>query len=415
MARLLPALLVLPLLFLREYRAPLEEASRIYDRIGDSFRLADVFLLSVCVLVLLLRPKVAETLPLPRSVRLSGLGAGFALCVALAYGFSNGGSEFFYDWRAIVLGTAVAVVVRRSIPNLTGTAAWQFWLLGSCGLFATYTLADFFTGGGVPSLDTGGLIPLSDGAALSVLCVSAVLASAWLLLASRWAVVFACLTGLPCVLVVLLAARRSHWVQMVAGTVLIVCWMRRRRRAFWLALLSAVVLAVAVFVMGADRAAGRVLSMNPFSRGTLYSSTNNDHVNDLLDAWEQIAESPVFGIGLGRSYGTLRITAWKSESWGVHNALLHVWTLYGLIGLCAYLLWHWALFRWNWMMVRRWRSARHPDAPLAFAFLAASLGWQASLFLTGALFTPWPYGSTQVMVLIGSLWGMMFGVFHRRQ
>ena len=58
------------------------------------------------------------------------------------------------------------------------------------------------------------------------------------------------------------------------------------------------------------------------------------------------------GIGLGRSFATLRIQDWKEESVMVHNAPLHVWLKYGLLGLACYVWFHLAMFRWLYRRLR---------------------------------------------------------------
>ena len=76
-----------------------------------------------------------------------------------------------------------------------------------------------------------------------------------------------------------------------------------------------------------------------------FSQGNPDHVGEVLDAWEQVQRQPVLGIGLGRSYPDARIQGWKEESVMVHNAPLHVWLKYGLMGLACYVWFHFAVFR----------------------------------------------------------------------
>ena len=44
-----------------------------------------------------------------------------------------------------------------------------------------------------------------------------------------------------------------------------------------------------------------------------FSADNADHVYDLIDAWYQVRQSPVMGIGLGTSYSTWHIRNWKTR------------------------------------------------------------------------------------------------------
>src|SRR5439155_5279924 len=111
----------------------------------------------------------------------------------------------------------------------------------------------------------------------------------------------------------------------------------------------------------------RAQSLNPLADSSSpYATTNEDHVGDVLDAFDQVKSHPILGIGLGRAYKTYRISEWKTESVEVHNGLLHVWVFYGLLGLLAYLLFHSSLFRWLMQL-----QAPHSD-PRVRTFLQAT-------------------------------------------
>ena len=102
-------------------------------------------------------------------------------------------------------------------------------------------------------------------------------------------------------------------------------------------------------------------SFSPTSE-SVYSTTNQDHLNDLLEAWEEIRASPIVGLGIGRFYETPLLTPWKETSFEVHNALLQVWLKFGLIGLIAFLGFHlaWGRASLEWLIPRPWFERRTP-------------------------------------------------------
>jgi len=135
----------------------------------------------------------------------------------------------------------------------------------------------------------------------------------------------------------------------------------------------------------------------------------------VLDAWEQVHQRPLLGIGLGRSFQTTRIQEWKEESVMVHNAPLHVWLKYGLLGLVCYVWFHAAMFRGLWQRLQahnskaRARFTYQPESgPVetmpfhqsSHAFLVAALCYLAAQFVVSLGFTPWPYSSLQSATLI---------------
>ena len=133
-----------------------------------------------------------------------------------------------------------------------------------------------------------------------------------------------------------------------------------------------------------------------------FSQGNPDHVGEVLDAWEQVQQHPVMGIGLGHSFETARIQGWKEESVMVHNAPLHVWLKYGLWGLGCYLWFHAVMLRWLRARMKAESVHNRREEPLSFtsAFTAAALCFLAAQFVVSLGFMPWPYSSLQSTTLI---------------
>jgi len=149
---------------------------------------------------------------------------------------------------------------------------------------------------------------------------------------------------------------------------------------------------VAACVMGASFA-GRVQSIVVTQDDTEFSADNTDHLYDLMDAWSEVRQSPVMGIGLGTSYRTWHLKNWKTDSVMVHNAPLHVWLKYGLAGLLCYLWFHLALLRWLY------RQTKRPAAP-SRAFVSAAFAYVTAQFVVTLGFAPWPYSEVQLTTLM---------------
>jgi O-antigen ligase len=192
---------------------------------------------------------------------------------------------------------------------------------------------------------------------------------------------------------VVLCFRRTYWVELTVGGLVLILFSRRRRASSVLKFAAA--LAVAAILLGAPFYA-RLQSFNLFQTSSQFSEDNGDHLDDLLDAWDQLQQSPFLGAGLGMPYPTWRIRNWKSESVMVHNAPIHVWLRYGLCGLVFYLWFHAALFRWLKTRIRIASGRQH-------AFLVAALAFLVAQFAVSLTFAPWPFSELQSVTLISFL------------
>ncbi|WP_423815917.1 O-antigen ligase family protein [Rhodothermus bifroesti] len=191
---------------------------------------------------------------------------------------------------------------------------------------------------------------------------------------------------------VLLAWRRTYWMELLITIgVLTILYNRNRLRIIGFATISVVVI---LLTFPKEAIWARVMSaVNLFDETNPYSSTNIGHVEDVLDAMLQIQRSPILGIGLGTTYETI-YTRWKTESWGVHNGPLHVWLRFGLLGLLAYLWFHWRVISFLWS---------HRQLVLTRGLLAYWLG----IFIPTLFFSPWPYGALQNTLLLGVLFALV--------
>ena len=387
------ALVFLPLfslIFLPEFsRDGADSASTVYGKALAGFRFVDIAIaaLILCHIVLLgcVRNRHID---FPRRLVLPGLAFLGCIAIAMLYGSARGGSNFFFDWRGVALGMGLYLV-------------WCFWMQTAADvssairLFAGYMtlriafLYALYLAGYRDTL-LGVSIPIFDGPALSCIVFTALLAFAsrdvacaavarllWFVLAAGG------------YLIVLLCFRRTYWAELGIGTMILLA-RRKRHRLRNLAFLAAT-LGVAAAILGSSFS-GRLASLDLANADSEFSADNADHLLDLVDAWDQVRQSPVMGIGLGTSYSTWHIRNWKPESVMVHNAPLHVWLKYGIAGLIFYLWFHIALLRWLW---RRSKAPRRNGALVsaAFAYLTAQ-------FLVTLTFAPWPYSELQLTTLL---------------
>jgi hypothetical protein len=362
----------------------------VYVKVAAGFRFVDLAILLAAFCYLAghgcLRYKV---LPFPRA--LIWPGVSFLACIAIAayYGGTRGGTNVFFDWRGLALGIALYF-------------AWSYWLqttgdvAAAARVFAIYLglrialLYVLFAAGYRDNL-LGVEIPLYDGPTLSCIVFAALLAWSYresavnFLEKSGW-----CCLALAAYVMVFLCFRRTYWGELAVGTFILLL-LQRRHRIRNLILIAGLG-AVAACAMGTSFSR-RMQSIVVTNDETEYSADNADHLYDLMDAWYEIRQSPVMGIGLGTSYSTWHIRNWKTESVMVHNAPLHVWLKYGIGGLLCYLWFHIALLRWLYRKAKAPRARNHAFVSAAFAYLTAQ-------FVLTLGFAPWPYSELQLTTLM---------------
>lgn len=403
-SRLFRALLLtalLSLIFIPEYVQGLGDPaskSLLYSQAFGGLRILDALLLVAFAIHVLafaclrLRPS-----RLPRGLVLLIMGFASAVAVSLTYGMQHGGKNFFFDWRALALGMGFYVTYRVWIED-TGSARQALVVFGVVVAVRIMLLLGMYLAGGGDTL-LGIRIPAFDGPTVSAAVFAALLGlslsgnnqsswcrGGWLLLAAM------------AILLVVLCFRRTYWAELAVGIVILGPNSGRQ----WLrgALVLACIAALAWIFMGRSMLE-RVASLDFTSSDSSYAGDNADHVGDLLDAWDQVKVSPMMGVGLGHSYPTWRIRNWKDESVMVHNAPLHVWLKYGLLGLAFYLLYHLALFRYLRQHAKRSTPLRRPVVVAVLAYLAAQ-------FLVSLGFAPWPYSAVQSTNLIAFLLAVAF-------
>lgn len=340
-----------------------QASSFIYSKAVGGFRFIDIAILAgvLCHVVCwgCLRRKYIS---FPRQLVAPAVSFCACIVVAIGYGKLHGGNNFFFDWRGLALGVAVYFI-------------WSLWLQTKSDLsfairvFALYAAVRILAVyvqylAGYRDILLGVSIPVFDGPVLSCIVFAGLLA-------------FSSQQGAGKL------AGRLLWSGLaLAGRQL-------RARNLIVILLALVTAGVALRTSFSSR----LQSLDVTQDDTNFSADNSDHVYDLVDAWEQVRQSPIMGIGLGTSYSTWHIRRWKPESVMVHNAPLHVWLKYGLAGLLCYLWFHLALLRW---LYRRSRVQQLPHG----GFLGAAFAYLAAQFFMTLGFAPWPYSELQLTTLI---------------
>jgi len=382
---------LLSVVFLPEFSHEGSETSlAIYNKAAGGFRSIDLLILFVawCHVVALgcIREKRVRF-----PARLAVPAAIFLACIAFAvgYGAKQGGSKFFFDWRGLALGIALYF-------------AWTFWIQDALDAEAAVRVFAIYVGLRIAALYglylagqrdsvAGMSIPIFDGPVLSCIVFAGLLALSFQDSARDWVSKLGWgVLGLGAYLFVLLCFRRTYWGELAIGSMILL--LRKKHHRLRSIILVAVALCVAAAVLGSSFSS-RLRSIDVTQDDSRFSADNADHVNDLMDAWFQVQQSPILGIGVGTSYSTWHIRNWKSESVMVHNAVLHVWLKYGIVGLACYLWFHIALLMW---LYRGSTSGRAENR----AFLAAAFAYMTAQFAMTLGFAPWPYSELQLTTLM---------------
>lgn len=391
---------LLCLVFVTEYEQAGSTTAKsiLYNPLAGGFRLLDIAVLGLGLAHgFALGCSRARVRAFPRKLILLMAAFGMAIAVSLVYGFERGGRNFFFDWRALALGLAFYFVYRFWVQSMAEARAAITCFGAVAGVHLVILFYSYLHGQGDSLL--GMRIPLFDGPSISAFVFAALLGLSlfgggsenrrrwvWLILSAG------------AILLVALCFRRTYWAEFAVGVALLVITARGRRvRTVALPLCM---FAIAFLVLGTSFA--ERLSSIDFTRDDApYSEDNSDHVGDVLDAWTQVRAAPLLGIGLGTSYPTWHIRNWKEESVMVHNAPLHVWLKYGLLGLAVYLAYHLSLFRCLQMQGKRSPPRHRVIINAVFAYLAAQ-------FIVSFGFTPWPYSAVQSTNLIAFLLAVAF-------
>lgn len=326
------------------------------------------------------------------------------IVIALALAVLRQSPDPFVDWRNWATLAFAAVVLAGAFNNRPSTRFILSDLAIAYGAISTAYLVVWALGGGTNLY--GVRIPLFNGYDLGLaVFATLVAATVWIEAGVTVGRLYRALLGLTVIatsVLVILSFRRSLWAFLVIGLA-VVGWQSLRRGhlrpavaiQFTIATLAVGVLAITV--LGTEAILERLSSFNPFTENQ-YSATNEDHVNDLIDALGVIGREPVFGLGIGQRYKTDLIADWKPESFEVHNAFLNVWLKFGLLGLFTFIGFHVATVR------ALWRTGRLGVPALTGAGTALLAEQVVNLV------QPWSYASLQYSLHRGIVFAILLTV-----
>src|SRR5271166_1189146 len=179
--RFCAAMVLLPLfslVLLPEYVQGLgdpETKSILYRRGVGPLRLIDGLLLLIIAVHLVVGMSSRRTrVQIPRSLAVPGLGFLGAIATSMIYGWLQGGTNLFFDWRALALGIGMYGVFAMWVQT-PAEARWAMQLFaGYMAVRIGLIYASFLQGGGDTIL--GLRIPVFDGPTLSAIVFTGVLA-----------------------------------------------------------------------------------------------------------------------------------------------------------------------------------------------------------------------------------------------
>ena len=307
----------------------------------------------------------------------------------------------FGDWRNLALGLVYAFALWSTVLRtdrdcfrfaqifvaiLTGYGAWQ--------------LVQYASGGG--EIAFYGRTTVGDHATLEFM-VAAVGVSMAMLRTHRsrflWMAGVAVGTS-----VVVLAFRRYAWVELAAvfAAFILFSGVNRRRYVVSIAAVAAACLLTIALTWSSLDWGGRFASLDPTQTraDNIYATTNQGHINDILDGFDEVKAHPIAGLGVGVLYHGQRTAQWKGDAGMVHNAPVEVWIKFGLLGLIVFITIYVILFRDIWKRRNRGRVCD-----------LLSFGGGAFLFgnalVIGTVYS-WPFGAPEKGILIFTLIAMAY-------
>ena len=328
------------------------------------------------------------------------LVAWAAVVLALVRAILDGAPDPFVDWRDLFVLAVVAAMAFRWLS----AQPWRDWVLIDVaigyGLVSLVYLVIWALGGGVTVF--GLRVPTFHNALLYMGVFGGLaLVLVWATTIREAPVLYGALVRLGAVtnsVLVLLSFRRSWWLAWGVGMAVVLYSLLRKRwesgrgaLGISLALLGMVV--AAFVILGTETVLARLESFLPGSENE-FTATNEDHFNDIRDALQVVSRQPIIGYGIGQFYETNLISDWKTESFDVHNALLHAWLKFGILGAAGYLGFHITWIRSSW---RASKASAIPSPGLAAAalYLAGNM--------LGTIVGTWPYRSVQLAIFHGVL------------
>lgn len=330
-----------------------------------------------------------------RTAVLIGLGV-VVVTLGVAVGLLNQTPSPFGDWRYLAIGLLFAFGLWSTIIR-TERDCFRFAqiFVAIMVVYGIDQLMNYAKGGG--EIAFYGRTTSGDHATLEFM-VAAVGISMAMLRTRRTRFLWMCGIAVGTA-VVALAFRRYAWVELatVFGAFVVLSGGNRRRYLMSIAAVGVVGIVTVALTWSALDWGSRLASLDPTQTRAenVYATTNQGHIDDILDGWDQVRANPVTGLGVGVLYHPTRSATWKGEAGMVHNAPIEVWIKFGILGVIIFFATYFILFRDIW---RRRRRGRVSDL-LAFGGGAFLLG----NFVVICTVYPWAFSTWEKGILIFSL------------
>lgn len=400
----LAALTLVATLVFREFPEADGPSSWFHHAAFAGFKPADLFVLAfawIAVLRWLARPAAT----LPRESVIATIVVAIPVLTGIWTGLAHGSTNLFSDWKNLVIGCIFAFALWATLLHTDEDVIRmaRLMVLVSTG-YSAFIIVRFALGGGVVT-ETLGRTPVFTGPVL-VYMIAAVAVSAAMLAVQGSRPIWLTGAALPAA-VVLLSLRRFAWGELATVIVLILA-MHVETRGALRRLLPPIAALAAVFALliatggGIGVYAQRLASFDFLTRSSSrYAVTNQSHLDDILDGWDQVKRHPLFGLGVGVTFVGDRTRSWKPVSSQVHNGPLTVWIQFGLLGLVVFLGAHLKLFS-------AMRSRLRGQTAERAAITRAALAFAVAQFLVTCTITTWTYALWAESIVTFTLIAMVF-------
>lgn len=348
-----------------------------------------------------------------RMFTLSKAAFYFTILVAIAIasgvvvGISNNTASPFGDWRDLLMGAVFAFCLWSTVlRSEEGCFRFAQVFVGVITWYAADQLFAYLHGGG--EIAFYGRTPDSDHATLEFMVAATALSLAMLRTGrTRW------LWGLGILLpsaVVVLGFRRYAWVELgiVFGVFLLLSGRNRGRYIAGIAVVAiAAALAIAVS-WNQLQWSERFASLDPWAskQDNALAATNQSHIDDILDGWDQVSTHPILGLGVGVTYIGQRTFKWKGTAGMVHNGPIEIWIKFGVLGMALFFLGYLLIFRSVW-------KRRHGNNYSDWLAWGAGSFLLANFVITCTIYA-WPYAVWEKSVLVFSMIALCFPATRER-
>jgi len=366
-------LTILVVVFFQEEPTVGGDSSIIFEKLFWKFRPVDIMIL-VILWALLLRDTFArKSIKLPNTVLNKPiLGLILAILQGTIVGIikretstRTGIAVLAIDeWKNLFVGISFFFIFTRVISNKQKLIriAWSFIVMAT-GM-AGYRLILYIMGHGLKGTARGYII-VQEGGYIYMLCLALLLTCSLVFFRpkKRMERFYLYIAIILFSMVLFLSFRRNGWLMVIIGLAIIFHFLPLRKKVRY-GILLLLLLPSAKLFMTVPANINQYFTENIFSVGV--------HICDLEDAWEAVKEDPILGYGLGRVYKRrLSYMPWlhtnlAEQAYFVHNAFLHTWLKFGILGLICYIWLFYTFFQYGFKNIKLISNNYHRSIAVGF-------------------------------------------------